>query len=362
MAATGTGGRARCGFTLVELLVVIAIIGILVALLLPAIQAAREAARRSQCTNNLKQISLAAHNFHDSRKGLPPMRIADHQQTFLVLILPFLEETQVAALWDPDLGCFFDQTRQFRTLDIGAYYCPSQQHESRVINARPDGVHGHPVNDPQMPGINGYEGSIADYRALGGSTCMVNGFDSSGAAILMTWPQVGDNPFNNSNSFNADGPVPQCKPQDVRFTTTGNKRGIMSFKPRTGLKDVTDGTSKTLLIGEVGRGTSESGHAFNGNQNGIFVGERSPFCERCTLAPHANPSYPIYTAADRASYGDPGFGSAHSGVVLFAMCDGSVQSVGKDVDMVVMDSAATRAGDDPYDMNSGRATPCRHVP
>lgn len=361
MAAVRTGDRRR-GFTLVELLVVIAIIGILVALLLPAIQAAREAARRSQCTNNLKQISLAAHNFHDSRKGLPPMRISDHQQTFLVLILPYLEETQVASLWDPNRGCFFDQTRQFRTLEIAPYFCPSQQHDTRIISARPDGVHGHPLTDPEGSTGNGYDGSIADYRPVGGSTCLVNGIDSSGNSLQMTWPQIGQNPYNNSNSFNADGPVPQCKPQEVRYTTTPTTRGVLSFLPRTGFQDITDGSSKTLLIGEVGRGTSERGHAFNGNQNGVFIGERSPFCERCTLAPHPNEAYQIYTAADRESYGDPGFGSTHNGVVMFAMCDGSVQAINRDISLVVMDSAATRAGDDPYDMSSERATPCRHVP
>ena len=77
-------------FTLVELLVVIAIIGMLVALLLPAVQSAREAARRTQCTNNVKQIGLAIHNFHDARKILPPCRIVEHHATWALVILPWV--------------------------------------------------------------------------------------------------------------------------------------------------------------------------------------------------------------------------------------------------------------------------------
>src|ERR687898_633618 len=92
--------RAMRGFTLVELLVVIAIIGILVALLLPAVQAAREAARRSQCVNNLKQIGIAIHNYHDAHKKLPPgsplVGPNDDPQlpgmTWAGLILPYMEE------------------------------------------------------------------------------------------------------------------------------------------------------------------------------------------------------------------------------------------------------------------------------
>ncbi|MBI2477956.1 MAG: DUF1559 domain-containing protein, partial [Planctomycetia bacterium] len=83
--------RMRRGFTLVELLVVIAIIGILVALLLPAVQAAREAARRMQCSNNLKQLTLAMHNYHDTYKSFPPAGITHNQLSWHVFILPFIE-------------------------------------------------------------------------------------------------------------------------------------------------------------------------------------------------------------------------------------------------------------------------------
>src|SRR6478735_448846 len=84
--------RGRGGFTLVELLVVIAIIGILVALLLPAIQAAREAARRSQCINHMKQIGIAIHLFHDAKKVLPPSRVDCDHSTWAAEIWPYIEE------------------------------------------------------------------------------------------------------------------------------------------------------------------------------------------------------------------------------------------------------------------------------
>jgi prepilin-type N-terminal cleavage/methylation domain-containing protein len=84
--------RRRSGFTLVELLVVIAIIGILVALLLPAVQAAREAARRTECINNLKQIGLAFHNFHDTRRGMPPLTTGNARPAFFQMIMPFAEQ------------------------------------------------------------------------------------------------------------------------------------------------------------------------------------------------------------------------------------------------------------------------------
>jgi prepilin-type N-terminal cleavage/methylation domain-containing protein len=91
--------KRRIGFTLVELLVVIAIIGILIALLLPAVQAARESARRTQCTNNLKQIGLGIHNYEDAKKQLPPGSEHTLFGTWLVFILPYIEQGALYESW-----------------------------------------------------------------------------------------------------------------------------------------------------------------------------------------------------------------------------------------------------------------------
>ena len=90
------------GFTLVELLVVIAIIGVLVALLLPAVQAAREAARRSQCQNNLKQLGLALHNHHDTYKKFPTFSAGNPNISWVVYLLPFMEQNNVYELFPRD--------------------------------------------------------------------------------------------------------------------------------------------------------------------------------------------------------------------------------------------------------------------
>ena len=135
----GWGGNVRA-FTLVELLVVIAIIGILIALLLPAVQAAREAARRMQCTNHLKQLGLALHNYHDANKSFPPCRTGTSRQgderaygdvSFLVALLPFYEQ---GSLYELVLA------NEWRSLSGGPYNgvtistiaCPSDAAASQV--------------------------------------------------------------------------------------------------------------------------------------------------------------------------------------------------------------------------------------
>jgi prepilin-type N-terminal cleavage/methylation domain-containing protein/prepilin-type processing-associated H-X9-DG protein len=344
----------RAAFTLVELLVVIAIIGILVALLLPAIQAAREAARRSQCVNNMKQIGLAVQNYASARKYLPPMRVADHQQTWLVLILPYLEEQAVGDQWDSKIGCFYRQSVQFRTSIINAYVCPSQSHESKIIAVQPDNTHGHPRNDASDPGVTGYRGSISDYRAVAGSTCVV-----TKDGVTYHWTNSGahsDPPFDGSSSHAVDGPIPQCRSKEITYTTTPTTYGVVKYTPLTSFKSITDGTSKTLLGGEVSRASAETAQAFNGDKDaGVFVGEIHQFCDRCTLPPPA----PGASAAEKLQAGDDGFGSAHNGVVNFVMCDGSVHGLPKSIDPKVLDRMATRAGDDPYEID-GTAPACTH--
>jgi hypothetical protein len=131
----------------------------------------------------------------------------------------------------------------------------------------------------------------------------------------------------------------------IRFGPPSNK-SVLHFKARTALKNITDGTSKTALGGEVGRRISETGHAFNGDHfPGEWMGGDNPFCQRCTQS--------------QAEDGDFGFGGGHPGIVMFVMCDGSVQPISRDINVDVLDRMATRAGDDPYTLD-GVVTPCQH--
>lgn len=125
----------RVAFTLIELLVAIAVIAVLIALLLPAVQSAREAARRLQCTNNLKQIGLALANYHDSHKVFPPASIRapgfvdngrdDPRTTWTISILPMLEQAPVYQSWDEALPLTDDANRDLRLTSIPGYLCPS---------------------------------------------------------------------------------------------------------------------------------------------------------------------------------------------------------------------------------------------
>lgn len=118
--------RTRYAFTLVELLVVIAIIGILIALLLPAVQAAREAARRLQCSNNLKQLGLALHGYHSAMNVLPPGGLRDNQLSFLVMLLPYMEQEALYNRANFNAGTYFMPGKLDLSVNsISELLCPS---------------------------------------------------------------------------------------------------------------------------------------------------------------------------------------------------------------------------------------------
>lgn len=138
----------KSGFTLVELLVVIAIIGILISMLLPAVQNVREAARRTECMNNLRQVGLATISFHDAHRAFPPARTADSNQVFplfakngpdswFVRILPFVEQNNIYKEWDLTEK-YANQPEVAVSTPVATFLCPSR-HSISNANA-PDAI------------------------------------------------------------------------------------------------------------------------------------------------------------------------------------------------------------------------------
>src|SRR5581483_8974681 len=129
--------RRRKGFTLIELLVVIAIIAILIALLVPAVQKVREAAARSECSNNLKQWGLAMQSFYDEHKTLPPAATTTPRHTWVIYLWPYIEQGTLAAMYDSTVGFFQPPNIVQNTFDgvcaniSPMYYCPSDRPGAR---------------------------------------------------------------------------------------------------------------------------------------------------------------------------------------------------------------------------------------
>ncbi|HEY2761737.1 MAG TPA: DUF1559 domain-containing protein, partial [Pirellulales bacterium] len=325
---------ARPAFTLVELLVVIAIIGILVALLLPAIQAAREAARRMQCANNLKQVTLAILNYEDTRKELPfgssygrdaqAWTSKERRGNWVVLILSHLEEFAINSQYRFDL--LPDQEPNLtlgKTVRIATLICPSDPlASSPFLDQRRQEAGSH--NPPSGQGL-WYTGSmgptIPDQYAWAPTDASAPDFTTRYRAVcqgcafgtLSPGPIAGQDTYKNC----ALGYKPS--PQDLATCAGAICRRHLGIK----LKAIPDGLSNTFVAGET------------------LPGHNIWNCSFCDNFPVSSTHIPLNTmeecpsancAAGTNYWRTSGFKSLHPGGAHLAMCDGSVHFVSQTID------------------------------
>ena len=318
-------------FTLVELLVVIAIIGVLVALLLPAVQSAREAARRIQCSNNLKQQGLAVQNYISSSGGFLPMGYAGatgratanfNKEHLFTEMLPSMEQKTVYDQINfAYSGNPWDNEPAVNHV-IDSYICPSWIDE-RVIFGR----------------VNGYEnGALVTYNGVGGA--LLDGMDLSDPNLAVN---SGFGKVPKNGAFQAD---------EVAVTTTGSRGApttTLQFKGRrVKAAEITDGQSNSLLIGEfVHRdliaATGQWAEA-PGNVRPWYLGgfQNAPYSFKVI---EFTPNTQI-NRDQGVQFNHLPFGSFHPGVTQFAFIDGSVHPIADGVDRTTYHYLATvNAGD-----------------
>ena len=317
------GSRLRLGFTLVELLVVIAIIGVLVALLLPAVQAARESARRMQCSNHLKQIALASHNFEDTYKGLPPLRIGDNWPTWAAMILPYVEQSNTLALWDIKKR-YYQQTPQALRQNIPFYFCPSRRPPPKVFSI--GDLRTTHVAFPDTPG------GLSDYAAASGTF-----YTHYDGAIVET--HRGMTAFKNSKTGATESDTGSSASLDTI---------VAHWVPRVRLAEITDGTSNTIMYGEKHvrltslSGKSEDRSVFNGDAETAGVSRLAGYEKGTDGKPVAGTERPLAKHPRDGFQASHVFGSYHPAVAQFAYVDGSVRSLAINTDIEILYRVASR--------------------
>jgi prepilin-type N-terminal cleavage/methylation domain-containing protein/prepilin-type processing-associated H-X9-DG protein len=297
--------RRGKGFTLVELLVVIAIIGVLVALLLPAVQAAREAARRMSCTNNLRQMGLACHNFVDVRGCVPPSRVAsggfpllgipaNAYQGWAVWLLPYLEQGNVLNGYDYKLHFGHATNRPAITTQIKTFYCPSTPNKNRV---HPQFTHN-------------------SFTVTNAASCDYSTIRDVDAGLWGSFPNDVDTYFANQVQGTNMGP---------HSRNTGNDIRVMRWAT------ITDGLSNTLFYCEDA-GRPEEYVSQNRKTTSVAAGsawadEANEFGFQGCRPP--NDTRPGTTAVNCTNDGEPY--AFHPSGINICMCDGSVRFVSSNI-------------------------------
>ncbi len=323
--------RAYRGLTLVELLVVIAVTGLLIALLLPAVQAAREASRRLQCGNNLKQIGVAMHHYTDVYRVFPPGNITmgDYGEpshaVWSVSLLPFLEQSAGARHYHPNVPLEDDSHADLRSQNLPVYNCPSDPNAGKLM----------------VPAAGPHRDQLwrsSSYRGMGGVAWGVWGeyayrrhWDCSD--ILQVACQRSNRGLLHWVGDVTKGAPPWIAPRPLRANETANY-ACESFAT------VLDGSSMTLAVGEYATRTEPRRTSFWAYGYTSFA--------LSSMTPESRTLIADYDQCVEAGNSNPckrAFGSFHAGnVIQFLKCDGSVYALTPMIDMHVYESLATIAG------------------
>jgi prepilin-type N-terminal cleavage/methylation domain-containing protein/prepilin-type processing-associated H-X9-DG protein len=313
------------GFTLIELLVVIAIIAVLIGLLLPAVQKVREAGNRTKCANNLHQIGLAIHAFHDARRCLPPDRIANDWCTWAVLILPYMEQDNAFRLWNLQYRYAEQPVAVGSAADpaphnVPNYFCPSRRGPGEFSVS-------YNFATGAGPTITAPPGGLSDYASVAGTA-------NNDGAMRVSIPSG----IVNGASVSGTGP----------FNNSGPGALITNWVSRSRFETITDGLSNTLLVGEKYirpnsfQGKNEDRSVYDGNNQNNF----RRFLGRQVVGAYTLPANFDPTDPPNFIIGDPSlqtnppdaasglaiplnqcFGGRHPGVCQFLLCDGSVRPI-----------------------------------
>jgi prepilin-type N-terminal cleavage/methylation domain-containing protein/prepilin-type processing-associated H-X9-DG protein len=302
--------RTAKGFTLVELLVSIAIVGILIALLLPSVQGAREVARRVQCASNLRQVGIALHNHVDSRKAFPasgwtiasPQNPSGSYLGWQATVLVHLEQSQVAIGYDRNKHWWADSNLLLGRIPISAYQCPSVP-----LTERPRSL----VAKPPRPAV------------------------------------VLDSPLGATDYAAIIGIRASIAPQT--YVSTESTRSVMFRNSATRFADITDGTSHTVMVVEssarpavfrqarlVRDAGNDQGNGWVDSEGGFSLDGSDASGTRLGQGPSVSPY-----AMNRTNENEPY--SFHSGGVHFLYADGRIEFIDESIDLIIAAGLCTRS-------------------